>query len=52
MLMLLPGSRVLVATDCVGGRNGIDGMSALVTRICVRPPNACGTVCVDDIRVE
>jgi transposase len=30
MLMLPPGSRVFLATDCVDGRKGIDGLSALV----------------------
>jgi hypothetical protein len=30
MLMLPPGSRVFVATSCVDGRKGIDGLSALV----------------------
>jgi transposase len=30
MLMLPPGSRVFLATSCVDGRKGIDGLSALV----------------------
>jgi len=30
MLMLPPGSRVFLATACVDGRKGIDGLSAMV----------------------
>jgi transposase len=30
MLMLPPGSRVFLATECVDGRKGIDGLSAFV----------------------
>jgi transposase len=38
MLMLPPGSRVFLATSCVDGRKGIDGLSALVrSQFCQDP---------------
>jgi transposase len=46
MLMLPPGSRVFLATACVDGRKGIDGLSALVRSQFGQDPLLSGTLFV------
>lgn len=46
MLMLPPGSRVFLATSCVDGRKGIDGLSALVRSQFGQDPLLSGTLFV------